>query len=150
MMEMQIESQVVQTRWGLAIGEDQQSPVIVRYLQQPGTEESQGRFSRRVLIQWQYEAMMANGMPTRDQSHQMDIFEGALLKTVEHAGQGLLTAVVTQDGSREWLMAVADPNATVELVERLASTVKEGSVSIDIQSDSNWGDLTDLIDSLTG
>jgi hypothetical protein len=150
MMEMQVESQVVQSRWGLAIGEDQQSPVIVRYLQGPGTEDSGGRFSQRIRIQWQYEAMMANGMPTRDQSHQMDIFEGAILKALEHAGKGLLTAVVTQDGAREWLMVVAEPKAAARQVEKLSSTVEEGSISVAIQPDSNWGDLTELIESLTG
>lgn len=149
-MEMQVESQVIQSRWGLAIGEDQQSPVIVRYLQEPGSDEVGGRFNQRIRIQWQYEAMMANGMPTRDQSHQMDIFEGALLKMLEHADKGLLTAVVTQDGAREWLMVVADPKSAVSLVEKLASTVEEGKVTIDTRSDSNWGDLTELIDSLAG
>ena len=150
MMEMQVESQVIQSRWGLAIGEDQQSPVIVRYLQGPGSKGTNGRFTHRIRIQWQYETLMANGMPTRDQSHQMDIFEGALLKTLEHAGKGLLIAVVTQDGIREWLMIVADPKSAANLVDRLASTVEEGSVSLEVQSEANWGDLSELIDSLTG
>ena len=89
-------------------------------------------------------------MPTRDQSHQMDIFEGALLKMLEHTGKGLLTAVVTQDGSRGWLMIVMDSKPAVNLVKKLASKVDEGKVTIDTQSDSNWGDLTELIDSLAG
>lgn len=148
MMEMQVESQVVQTRWGLAIGEDQQSPVIVRYLQTPISDEIRRRFNQRIRIQWQYEAMMANGMPTRDQSHRMDIFEGGLLKMLEHTGKGLLTAVVTQDATREWLMVVAEIKSVTKLVEKLASTVEEGKVSIDIPTDSSWGDLTELIDSL--
>ncbi|MGD8603998.1 MAG: DUF695 domain-containing protein [Anaerolineales bacterium] len=149
MMEMLVESQVIQSRWGLAIGEDQQSPVIVRYLQERGSDAANGRFSQRLRIKWQYEAMMANGMPTRDQSHQMDIFEGGLLKSVEHPGKGLLIAVVTQDGVREWLMVVAESKAAVKLVEKLASTVEDDSVSVEPLSDSNWGDLSELIDSLT-
>lgn len=148
MIEMQVESQVVHSRWGLAIGEDRHSPVIVRYLQDLPPNDTRRRYSELMRIQWEYESMMANGMPTRDQSHQMDIFEGGLLRSLEQAGKGLLAAIVTQEGIREWLIYVTESKMAEKLVEKLAESVEDGAVTIDIQADSSWRDLSELIDTL--
>lgn len=148
MIEMQVETKVVQSRWGLAIGEDQHSPVIVRFLQERVPEKTRRIFGDLLSIQWNYEILMANGMPTRDQSHQMDIFEGALLKSIEHSGKGILTAVITQDGAREWMIYVSEPEETRKLVEGLISTVEGEIVTIEIESDTRWKGLSELTGSL--
>ena len=148
MIEMQVETKVVQSRWGLAIGEDQQSPVIVRYLQERVPDKTRRTYGDLLTIQWKYEVLMANGMPTRDQSHQMDIFEGALLKSIEYSGKGILTAVITQDGTREWMMYISEPEKARKLVHGLVATVEGDPVTIEIDADARWKGLSELTGSL--
>ena len=144
MIEMQVENKAIQSRWGLAIGEDQKSPIIVRYLQEHVPVKTRRTYGDLLHIQWSYEVLMANGMPTRDQSHQMDIFEGALLKSIEHSGKGILTAVLTQDGVREWMMYVSKPVHARKLVDELITKFEGDAITIEIKSDAQWKGLSDL------
>jgi predicted DNA-binding transcriptional regulator len=150
MIEMQVETKAVQSRWGLALGEDQQSPVIVRYLQVSVPNKTRRTFGDLMSIQWNYEVLRTNGMPTRDQSHEMDIFEGAVLKRIEHSGKGILTAVVTQDGSREWMLYVSEPEDVHKLVEELISKVEGNPVTIEVSPDTKWKGLSELTGSFGG
>jgi hypothetical protein len=144
MIEMQVESQAIHSRWGLAIGEDQQSPMIVRYLQELPPVAARRKFGDLVTVQWNYETQMANGMPTREQSHQMDIFEGALLRTLEHTGKGILTAVYTQDGVREWQIYVSDPAKAEKAINKLSSGEDQKSITVAMQRDPHWKNIGEI------
>lgn len=149
MIEMQVETKVIQSRWGLAIGEDNQAPVIVRYLQEAPSASTRRKYPSLMIAEWKYEACMANGMPSRDQSQAMDILEGSLLKILEQKGDGILTSVVTQDGIREWQMYVSSPEVAETCVRNACSREDLDQLSVSTEPDPKWSSYRALMDALS-
>lgn len=124
--------------WSIAEGEENGKPLYIRFRDEFRDKGADAAFPRLIQIVWKYEAD-ESGLPTMEVIPSLKAFESRLVEAVEPEKIGILVAVCTNNGEREWMFYAS---GVTEFQERL-NTIQEGDEEpfpIDVTSarDPKW------------
>ena len=85
-------------------------------------------------------------MPSASDSEAMHEFEDGLVRQFETDLHGVLVAVITNDGQREWVLYVVDDlGETSERIHRIPQKEERYPIEIDRTDDPSWEFFSDLL-----
>ncbi len=123
--------------WSIAEGEENGKPLYIRFRDKFRGKAADAAYPRLIQIVWKYKAD-ENGLPSLDEVPLMRALESQLVEAVESPNIGVLVAVCTNNGEREWMFYVS----AVADFERCLNAVQEGQEEfpIDVTSarDPKW------------
>lgn len=131
--------------WILAESVDPDSPMILRF--RPNLEGALGdpRYPRRLVISWQYESADESGMPTEEQSDEMQAFEDTIVGALDPERFAILTFVVTGEEKREWHYYVDDVDEVAAIINEVLADTPELPISLEAEEDPNWEEFREVL-----
>ena len=106
------------------------------------------RFSRRLQITWSYGDDNLSGMPSGEDSEAMRSMEDRLVETLEAEEAGVLAFVHTHAGARQWHFYSADSADLGALINQALSELPKLPISLEIEDDAEWGEMSAVLDSV--
>ena len=88
--------------WSIAEGDALGKPRYIRFRTELQQKSADPAYPRLIQIVWKYEAD-ENGLPSLETATDLRAFEDKLRSSVESEKIGLLVAVCTNNGEREWM-----------------------------------------------
>lgn len=128
-----IEEIVRRDTWSVAEGQHNGKPLVIRFRQDFREHPDLSAYSQRVLVKWSFQSDNS-GMPDGETSFAMGEFEDRLVEAFEGDLSAVLTAVITNDGARQWLLYAKDP----EIVEQRLAKLRDASFEADSRADPEW------------
>lgn len=125
-------------RWSVAQGEYEGKPLVVRLNQGAAPAIGHPEFSHQVGVAVPLLAPDANGLPSKEESEQLNRIEDILAQRLEANRQCIHVATISTGGMRELVFYSSDPAATHELLEDLAAEVSTHEVQHIVQPDAKW------------
>jgi hypothetical protein len=105
--------------WSLASGENEAGPMVLRFrVPVPGPRDTAG-YGRLLTILWAYDEEDSGAMPSPKVSREMGKFEDRLCEALETDALAVLTAVLTFDGARQWVLYTGKVKACGERINNM-------------------------------
>jgi hypothetical protein len=123
--------------------EDEAPPAFLRFRGPLVKAGETGVHVHLIEVLWPYAEEESGELPSDDDIAAMEVFEERLCDAWEHDGHGFLAAVLTFDGSRQWVFYVRD---TAECVRRLEAMPHEDElypIELSTKLDPDWSFLHD-------
>jgi hypothetical protein len=132
--------------WILAESVDPDSPMILRF--RPNLESSLGdpRYPRRLVVTWQYESADEGGMPTEEQSDEMQNFEDTIVAALDPERFAILTFVVTGEEKREWHYYVDNVDEVAAIINEALADSPELPISLEVEEDPDWEEFREVLE----
>lgn len=90
-----------------------------------------------IQIYWNY-SKHDSGMPSSVDSQHMEIFENRLVDALENDLTGILVAVITTGGVREWVYYTKSLDAFAERLHNMPQESAPYPIEIDTDNDPEW------------
>ncbi len=133
------------SKWTVAEGTRGDMPLIVRFREID--EETQFvQFPHLVRISWTYTVANEYGLPDKQSDDRLYAFESVLITTFE-ASSAVLTAVMTNGGTRDFYLYVADLDAFIESFSGLGEGDQPYPVYLEVARDEGGDFYLDLLNS---
>ena len=112
-------------------------PLILRFRNKlvPGVNVSS--LPRVVKIYWTYDEH-ESGMPSKANSQDMKVFENRLVEALESDLSGVLTAVITTNGYREWVYYVSSIETFASRLQNMPQEQEPYPIEIETEDDPKW------------
>jgi hypothetical protein len=98
-----------------------------------------------LIIVWDFAHKENGKLPTPDLTEEMDEFESRFCEAVEHDATALLTAVLTAEGSRQWVFYTSDPKVCGERLQTLPQKEDPYPIELTTEEDLEWSYLRENI-----
>jgi hypothetical protein len=134
--------------WQVATGEDDGKPRIFRIRNRPPSFASEKDYHQLVAVCWRYQSPNDRGLPSPAHLPRMDEFEDLLEEVLERVELAFLTAVITNDGMREWHWYARDHEAVRTAVNRALGDY-DLPVQVVWKDDPDWSFRHMLLDLLS-
>ncbi len=144
MKSAQVHEIINRDRWATAEGTHEDKPLLIRFRHESRAISDFEGYSQLLLVTWTYESN-ETGMPSEEQLREMEDFENDLIASLEHDQHGVLTAVITNNGTRQWVIYADDMQ---ECEDRINAMPQNGELfPIDLVSDEDeeWSYLRENI-----
>ena len=131
--------------WAVAEGTRPVGPFILRYRTPVITATDTGAHIHLVQLVWEFDDPQSGAMPEPGVSETMQHFEDRLCASWERDGLAFLSAVLTIDGARQWILYARD---VAECLRRLAPFRLDGEpypVEITSRIDRAWSFLHEAV-----
>ena len=126
--------------WELAEGVHNEIPLVIRFRSELTKNSNISNHPQLIKIYWKYSSLKSiTGMPSESDNKQMEIFENRLVKVLESDLSGILTSVVTTNGTREWVIYTKSKDLFSEKLHEMPQEIKPYPISIETEKDLNWG-----------
>lgn len=102
-----------------------------------------GKFSYRVTVSWNYNAL-PSGMPEDKDAEVMESATEALMKEFKRDKAAYLTGIYTGDGRRDWIFYTGNLNIFNKVFNRALEEVEEMPLIIEAESDPEWGEYKEM------
>jgi Family of unknown function (DUF695) len=102
----------------------------------------------RLTVSWRYRPDAASGLPSEEQQRAMAAFEDATVALLEADWVGVLTAVFTAAGRRDWIFYCTDEAAARGRLEALPPAEAQYPIHLAARPDPEWRSYTTLLDEL--
>ena len=123
--------------WAIAEGTHKDLPLLVRFREKlvPGIDVS--NHPQLIRIYWEYEAH-TSGMPSEADSDEMEVFENRLVDALENDLAGVLAAVVTTNGYREWIYYINSVDTFASRLHNMPQEQVPYPITIETEADPEW------------
>jgi hypothetical protein len=124
--------------WKLSQGVHEGRPLIVRL--NTGLRRVAGRpeYAFQVGVAVPLRNPKQDGLPTREESVQLELIEDALTTTLEQDHGCVLAAVLSTGGMREFVLYTVAPTTVESRVESLRAVTSTHELQLMIQPDPKW------------
>lgn len=134
--------------WLFAIGSNDEDVVrTLRLRTRPPEPAERAAMPLLVMARWAFESDVAH-MPEDEDLDAMAIFENALDADMEREGWGLLAAVVTSQGVREWRLYTDDFERFQQGFNDALLGLQPFPLSFELFEDPDWYGHADLAESI--
>lgn len=122
--------------WAVGKAEDDGKPLLIRYRETPPAWVNRSTLPKLVAITWK----LANpgGLPTREESERTYDFEDTVSAAVESARLGVLTLIVTGNGTVEWQFYAANHEEFMKTLNQALASKPKLPIAIALQDDPEW------------
>jgi len=128
----------VADRWQVARGQRAGKPMILRTHEGYRDFRGVSGFDHQVGIAIPLHNTDADGLPTADESRELDAVENAICNLFEPQNESLFVATVTCDGLREFILYTRNPDAVRRKFKALENRMPAHKVFLKIQPDKDW------------
>jgi len=140
---------VERDRWAVATGVFHRKPSVVRFREEFRSHPDVSAFPSRLTITWRYGGDDGSALPNAAQSALMEKFEDALIASLERDATAVLTVVITNDSTRQWVFYSADVSVCTERIRALPRDGGPYPISVTSERDLQWSFLyNDVLDGM--
>lgn len=123
--------------WAVAEGTHNNLPLMIRFRSNLTSELDISNHPQLIQIYWNY-SKHDSGMPSSVDSQHMEIFENRLVDALENDLTGILVAVITTGGVREWVYYTKSLDAFAERLHNMPQESAPYPIEIDTDNDPEW------------
>jgi len=124
-------------QWAVSEGTHNDLPLMVRFRNKLEPEINISNHPQLMQIYWNY-SEHNSGMPSKKDSGEMETFENRLVNALENDLTGILTAVITTNGFREWVYYTTSIDAFAEKLHNMPQENEPYPIEIETDNDSGW------------
>lgn len=132
-------------QWAFIAGKVEAGTFTVRFRKPDLWPEDTGIYSHRLTVTWPYAEGGTGAMPDDADDKAMRVFEERLIKAWEHDYTALLTAVVTFDGTRQWIFYARDVDECRKRIGEMQQEVKSYLIELITDEDPAWRYLKSIL-----
>lgn len=132
-----IKAAVERDRWAVGQGENEGKPLIVRFRPEMRVIEDVTGYPELFLVNWNY-SPDSEGLPSDEETEALDEFEDVMLTSLERDCHTVLTCVVTNDGSRQWVFYSSGIDEAVERINALPQKKTPYPIELMADEDEEW------------
>ncbi len=140
----ELETIVSEDQWAVAEGIHNDLPLMIRFRNKLVSGINVSKHPRVIKIYWEY-AEHQSGMPSKRDSELMEKFENRMVDALESDLAGVLTAVITTNGSREWVYYVKSVDEFGSRLHNMPQEKEPYPIQIETEVDSGWGYFFDQV-----
>lgn len=112
-------------------------PLLIKFIRLPrGFPRS--KYSQRINIFWKMDDPDENGLPTAEESDQLEIFENRLVAAVQPDGHSILVAALTCNGEKEFIFHTTDVPGFIQRLTNMPQEEERYPITIQKYDDPNW------------
>ena len=145
MKSKQIARVVRQDQWALAQGLHNQKPLVIRYRTGFQDVSDLRGYPSLLHIIWVFEEPDGNGLPGEEETAALDQFEDRLLAAYEFDFHAALTAVITNDGARQWIFYTSDLEECARRLNTMPQNARRYPIELTADEDPRWTFLRDIV-----
>jgi hypothetical protein len=135
----------VADKWQVARGQRAGKPMILRTHEGYRDFRGVSGFDHQVGIAVSLHDADANGLPTANESQELDALENAICNLFESESESLFVATVTCDGFREFVLYTRNPDAVRRKFKALENRMPTHKVFLKMQPDEEWSVYSRLV-----
>jgi hypothetical protein len=136
--------------WAAVEADYEGRPLLVRLRPRLRALAGHPELPVRLIVSWRYRPDATTGLPSEEQQQAMAAFEDAMLALLEADWTGVLTAVFTAAGRRDWVFYCTGEAAARGRLEALPSAGEKYPIHFAARPDPEWRAYTTLLDDLDG
>lgn len=123
--------------WAVAEGTHNNLPLMIRFRSNLTSELDISNHPQLIQVYWNY-SKHESGMPSSGDSQHMEIFENRLVYALENDLTGILVAVITTGGVREWVYYTKSLDAFAERLHNMPQESAPYPIEIETDNDPAW------------
>lgn len=131
--------------WALAEVHAELGIGFIRYREPVLGRGQTGDYVRLLSITWAYADEDGGEQPSEEQHKEMVAFEDRLCNALERDGMAVLTAVLTFDGARQWVLYTSDVQECGRRVNDMPHGGDRYPIELTADLDPDWNYLRDDI-----
>ncbi len=124
-------------QWAVAEGTHNDLPLMIRFRNKLSQTPMREGHPQLIQIYWDY-SEHESGMPSSEESQSMEVFENRLVNALETDLSGVLAAVITTNGYREWVYYCLSTEAFAERLHNMPQETDPYPIEIETSSDPEW------------
>lgn len=131
--------------WFATTVESEGKPVIVRGRKHLKNFTDSKQYNDHVEFVWTFNSQTNNGIPTAEENKLMTEIEDALIKSLEHDLQSILTIVYSHKNRKTWLFYTT---SVAEFKKRVSATLlefKKIPIQVSFNKDRTWNLYTNTL-----
>ena len=111
--------------------------MVTRFRYELTTKLDKKKYSNLIRVFWNY-SEHSTGLPSPKDVQLMNVFENRLAKALEHDVSGILVAVLTSKGRREWVYYTTSIEVFSDRLHRIPQEVDRYPINIHAYRDEDW------------
>ena len=132
-------------RWSATDGVTDLGPYILRFRTPVLGPTHTAGYDNLLTIVWPYADEETGALPTISDSEALAEFENRFCNAFEHDAHAVLTAVLTLDGARQWVVYTGDFHECGRRLEAMPQNELPYPIELNARSDPEWNYLRDEI-----
>jgi len=141
MKNPEIEHLLREDRWKVAQGKVAESPFILRFRDPITSITNTAGYSQLLTILLPYVDEGSGALPSPEALAALDLFEDRLCGALEHDGHAMITAVLTFDGARQWVVYTEDIEACGQRITEMPQNADPYPIEMHARDDPEWNYL---------
>ena len=136
-MKQTIETIVKNDNWAVAEGLHEGKPLVVRFRNEFQNKPDIAGYDRLLIITWNY-TERETGLPDDAESAAMEQFENHVISSFEKDLTAVLTAVITINGTREWIFYTRDIQECGKRINSIPQKNDPYPIKLESETDAKW------------
>ena len=132
-------------RWSAADGVTNSGAYIIRFRTPVLEPTDTAGYDKLLTIVWPYADEGSGALPTAADSEALSEFENRFCDAFEHDAHAVLTAVLTFDGARQWVVYTGDFQECGQRLGAMPQNEQPYPIELNARSDPEWNYLRDEI-----
>jgi len=132
-------------RWSLAEGHTATGPYMIRFRTPVLGPSDTAGYDKLLTIVWPYADADTGALPTPEDNAALEQFENRFCDAFEHDCHAVLTAVLTFDGARQWVVYTGDFHECGNRLGAMPQNEQPYPIELNARSDPEWNYLRDEI-----
>src|SRR2546422_5098574 len=138
MKSKQITDILRKDNWTIAEGTHEGKPLMVRFRQEFRSVTDFHGYPLLLQITWPYASTDKNGLPGDADTDAMERFEERILAAYERDCHAVLTAVITTNGTRQWIFYTSDIDTCGQRLAEMPQESEPYPVELTADEDPDW------------
>jgi hypothetical protein len=101
-------------------------------------------------ISWSLRGEIEAGLPSEEETKELERFENRLVPRIENDGLSVLSAVITDSGKRHWYIYVSDVDAVSNDLHNMPQEIEPYPIDLTLHRNEGWRFFRELIESCRG
>jgi hypothetical protein len=102
-------------------------------------------YSRVLIITWAFNHEGDSGIPSQDETSEMEDFENKLVESLEHDFHAMLTAVITERGTRQWIFYISELSECERRINGIPQKAERYPIELVVETNADWSYLRNKI-----
>jgi hypothetical protein len=124
-------------QWAVAEGTHNDLPLMIRFRDKFVQGVNISNHPQLIQIFWEY-SEHESGMPSTEDSQSMEVFENRLVEALEGDLTGVLSAVITTNGVREWVYYCKSTDSFAKKLHNMPQESEPYPIGIEAGNDPDW------------
>jgi len=138
MKSEQIIAAIKHDHWSLVKGADGEAKLLMRFREGLSEATDFSEYPKVLRISWKFVHDGSSGMPSEKDSREMEEFENYLVEALESDFHAALTAVVTENGVREWIFYTSDLSECSRRINQMPQKTIRYPIELVSNDDVDW------------